>query len=83
MSDYLDYFGDKNIEGTHFEDPFLVAVLWILRIPKFSEPCKNIRGNGHFNKGFRAQPTNSIKDRNVIRHQKDMKKVHILVHRGA
>ena len=50
-------FGDKTIEGTHSEDPFLVAVLWILRIPKFSEPYKNMRGNGHFNKGFRAQPT--------------------------
>ena len=49
--------GDKNIEGTHSEIPFLVAVLWILRIPKFTEPFKNIRGNGHFNRGIRAQPT--------------------------
>ena len=57
MSDYLDCLGDENIEGTLFEDPFLVAVLWILRIPKFTEPYKNMRGNGHFNKEIRAQPT--------------------------
>ena len=59
MSDYLDCLGDENIEGTLFEEPFLVAVPWILRIPKFIESHKRMRENGHFNKEFRAQPTNS------------------------
>ena len=57
MSDYLDCLGDENIEGTFFEEPFLVAVLWILRIPKFIESHKRMRENGHFNKEFRTHPT--------------------------
>ena len=57
MSDYLDCLGDENIEGTLFEEPFLVAVLWILRIPKFIESHKRMRENGHFNKEFRTHPT--------------------------
>ena len=57
MSDYLDCLGDENIEGTFFEEPFLVATLWILRIPKFIESHKKMRENGHFNKEFRTHPT--------------------------
>ena len=39
-------FGDKNIEGTRSEIPFLVAILWILWIPKYNESWRNTRGNG-------------------------------------
>ena len=53
-------FEDKIIEGTDPEDPFLVAILWILRIPKFIESWRNTRGNGHFNKGIRGHPTKCI-----------------------
>ena len=54
---FIWLFEDTNIEGTLFEEPFLVAVLWILRIPKFIESHKRMRENGHFNKEFRTHPT--------------------------
>ena len=53
-------FGDKIIMGTYSEVPFFVAIPWILRIPKFIESWRNIRGNGHFNKGIKTQSTTPL-----------------------